>query len=187
LSDASNWHGKAVPKGEELDRALRELEAQFVPEPEGARVEIPRPPETKREERVSDVPPPSYAIGDQVATREAYGTALARLGTADSPVVALDGDVKNSTYSEKFEAVHPDRFYQCFIAEQAMIGAAMGLAARGAIPFPATFAAFLTRAADFIRMLAISNLNVKMVGSHAGVSIGEDGPSQRALEDLALM
>ena len=92
--------------------------------------------------------------------------------------------MKNSTFSEKFEAAHPERFYQCFIAEQAMVGAAMGLAARGAIPFPSTFAAFLTRAADFVRMLAISNLNVKMAGSHAGVSIGEDGPSQMALEDL---
>ena len=98
--------------------------------------------------------------------------------------MALDADVKNSTFSDKFEAAHPDRFYQCFIAEQVMIGAAMGLAARGAIPFPSTFAAFLTRAADFIRMAAISDLNVKMAGSHAGVSIGEDGPSQMALEDL---
>jgi transketolase len=113
--------------------------------------------------------------------------ALARLGSADPRVVALDADVKNSTFSDKFEAAHPDRFYQCFIAEQGMIGAAMGLASRGAIPFPSTFAAFLTRAADFVRMMAISNLNVKMAGSHAGVSIGEDGPSQMALEDLAMM
>jgi len=131
--------------------------------------------------------PAAYKIGDAIATREAFGAALARLGSADSRVVALDADVKNSTFSEKFEAAHPDRFYQCFIAEQAMIGAAMGLAARGAIPFPSTFAAFLTRAADFVRMLAISGLNVKMVGSHAGVSIGEDGPSQMALEDLSMM
>ena len=128
-----------------------------------------------------------HKLGDLIATREAYGDALARLGSADPRVVALDGDVKNSTFSEKFEAAHPDRFYQCFIAEQAMIGAAMGLAARGAIPYPSTFAAFLTRAADFVRMLAISDLNVKMAGSHAGVSIGEDGPSQMALEDLSMM
>jgi transketolase len=101
--------------------------------------------------------------------------------------VALDADVKNSTFSEKFEAAHPDRFYQFFIAEQAMIGASMGLAARGAIPFPSTFACFLTRAADFIRMAAISGVGIKMAGSHAGVSIGEDGPSQMALEDFALM
>ena len=133
------------------------------------------------------MPPPSYKLGDLVATREAFGAALAKLGTADSRVVALDADVKNSTFSDKFEALHPERFYQCFIAEQAMIGASMGLAARGAIPFPSTFAAFLTRAADFVRMLAISNLNVKMAGSHAGVSIGEDGPSQMALEDLSMM
>ena len=122
-----------------------------------------------------------------IATREAFGAALARLGAVDSRVVALDADVKNSTFTDKFEAEHPERLYQCFIAEQAMLGAAMGLAARGAIPFPATFAAFLTRAADFIRMLAISSLNVKMVGSHSGVSIGEDGPSQMALEDLSMM
>ena len=93
----------------------------------------------------------------------------------------------NSTFSDKFEKQFPDRFYQNFIAEQAMIGSAMGLAARGAIPFPSTFAAFLARAYDFIRMAAISNLNIKMAGSHAGVSIGEDGPSQMALEDLAMM
>jgi transketolase len=101
--------------------------------------------------------------------------------------VALDADVGNSTFSEKFEKQFPDRFYENYIAEQAMIGSAMGLAARGAIPFPSTFAAFLTRAYDFIRMAAISNLNIKMAGSHAGVSIGEDGPSQMALEDLAMM
>jgi transketolase len=102
-------------------------------------------------------------------------------------VVALDADVKNSTFSERFEKAFPQRFFQCFIAEQAMLGVAMGLASRGAIPFPSTFAAFFTRAYDFIRMAAISGLNVKMTGSHAGVSIGEDGPSQMGLEDLAMM
>jgi transketolase len=101
--------------------------------------------------------------------------------------VALDADVKNSTFSEKFEEALPDRFFESYIAEQVMIGSAMGLAARGAIPFPSTFACFLTRAADFIRMAAISGLDIKMAGSHAGVSIGEDGPSQMALEDLAMM
>ena len=101
-------------------------------------------------------------------------------------MVALDADVKNSTFSDKFEKAFPDRFYQNFIAEQVMIGAAMGLAARGAIPFPSTFACFLSRAYDFIRMAAISNVGIKMAGSHAGVSIGEDGPSQMALEDLAM-
>src|SRR6266446_1631557 len=125
-------------------------------------------------------------MDDRVATREAYGTAIAKLGEADPRVVALDADVKNSTFSDKFEKALPERFFQNFIAEQAMIGASMGLAARGAIPFPSTFACFLARAADFIRMAAISNVGIKMAGSHAGVSIGEDGPSQMALEDLAM-
>src|SRR5206468_4332503 len=133
------------------------------------------------------VAPPSYKLGEQIATREAYGTAIVKLGEADPRVVALDADVKNSTFSDKFEKALPDRFYQNFIAEQAMIGASMGLAARGALPFPSTFAAFLTRAADFIRMAAVSNVNVKLAGSHCGVSIGEDGPSQMGLEDLAMM
>ena len=140
-----------------------------------------------RRRRPGTVGPTAYKLGDSVATREAYGAAIARLAATDDRIVALDADVKNSTFSEKFEQQHPQRFYQNFIAEQAMIGAAMGLASRGAIPFPSTFAAFLTRAYDFIRMAAISNLNVKMAGSHAGVSIGEDGPSQMALEDLAMM
>ena len=185
LSGASNWHGKALKKGEEADKALQELEAQFVPE-NGHKIEIRKPSATPREERIGTMPPPNYKKGDAVATREAFGAALARLGGVDSRVVALDADVKNSTYSDKFEAAHPERFYQCFIAEQVMVGAAMGLAARGAVPFPATFAAFYTRAADFVRMMAISSNNVKLVGTHAGVSIGEDGPSQMALEDLAM-
>jgi transketolase len=183
------WHGRPFKKGEELDRALAELQAQFVSEADGANLarEIPRPPETHRPpDSPGRVAPPTYTIGDEVATREAYGTALVKLGQADPRVVALDADVKNSTYSEKFEKAFPDRFYQNFIAEQVMVGAAMGLAARGAIPFPSTFAAFLTRAADFIRMAAISDVGIKLAGSHAGVSIGEDGPSQMALEDLAL-
>ena len=186
LEGAPNWHGKALKK-EELARAVKELEAQISPEGDAIKIDIPRPSASPQEERASKVEPPSYRLGDLVATREAYGTALARLGTADPRVVVLDGDVKNSTFSDKFEAAHPDRFYQSFIAEQGMLGASMGLAARGAIPYPATFAAFLTRGADFVRMLAISNLNVKMAGSHAGVSIGEDGPSQMALEDLSMM
>jgi len=182
------WHGKAFKKGEELDRALAELETQLVP---GVSVnlaaQIPKPPATPREEaRPKPIAPPSYKIGEKVATREAYGTAIAKLGEADVRVVALDADVKNSTFSDKFEKVAPDRFYQNFIAEQVMVGAAMGLAARGAIPFPSTFACFLARAFDFIRMAAISQVGIKMAGSHAGVSIGEDGPSQMALEDLAM-
>ena len=183
------WHGKAFKKGEELDRALAELEQQFVLAPPGVNLvqQIQKPPARPRAvEPVGPVAPPAYTLGDEVATREAYGAALVKLGHADARVVALDADVKNSTFSDKFEKEFPDRFYQNFIAEQVMIGAAMGLAARGAIPFPSTFACFLSRAADFIRMAAISNVGVKMAGSHAGVSIGEDGPSQMALEDLAM-
>jgi transketolase len=188
LEGAPNWHGKPLKKGDEMDRAIRELEAQLVPEPPGTKIEIARPPaKSPPVEQPSQLDPPPYKLGDSVATREAYGAALARLGGADPRIVALDGDVKNSTFSDKFEAAHPERFYQCFIAEQAMIGASMGLASRGAIPFPSTFAAFFSRAADFVRMMAISDLGVKMAGSHAGVSIGEDGPSQMALGDLAMM
>jgi transketolase len=183
------WHGKAFKKGEELDSVLEALESQFVPDEEPARpVGGPR---TRRDRsqppQKATVGTPSYKLGDKVATREAFGTALAKLGDGDDRIVALDGDVKNSTFSEKFEEKHPDRFFENFIAEQVMIGSAMGLAARGAIPFPSTFAAFLARAYDFVRMACISNLNIKIAGSHAGVSIGEDGPSQMALEDLAMM
>ena len=183
------WHGKAFKKGDELDRALAELEGQFVPGAADADLAraIPKPSSTPpAPPSPKPIAPPAYKAGEQVATREAYGTALAKLGEADARIVALDADVKNSTFSERFEKVFPDRFYQNFIAEQVMVGAAMGLAARGAIPFPSTFACFLTRAADFIRMAAISNVSVKLAGSHAGVSIGEDGPSQMALEDLAM-
>ena len=134
-----------------------------------------------------EMPAPAYKMGELVATREAYGTALAKLGALDPRVVALDSDVGNSTFSDRFEKQFPDRFFQAFIAEQGMMGAAMGLASRGAIAFPSTFACFLSRAYDFARMANISTLNVKMAGSHAGVSIGEDGPSQMALEDLAMM
>jgi transketolase len=192
IEDKDNWHGKPLKKGDETNRAVAELEAQYVDVPPGA-VEaavagIPRPEE--KEDAAPPrptVPAPDYKLGDLVATREAYGTALARLGGLDSRIVALDADVKNSTFSERFEKQFPDRFYQCFIAEQLMVGAAMGLASRGAIPFPSTFACFLTRAYDFIRMAAISGVPVKLAGSHAGVSIGEDGPSQMALEDLGMM
>jgi transketolase len=183
------WHGKAFKKGEELDRALAELEKQFVPAPAGVNLTalIPKPAARPRAvDSPKPMAPPSYKLGDEIATREAYGVALAKLGEADSRVVALDADVKNSTFSDKFEKAFPDRFYENFIAEQVMVGAAMGLAARGAIPFPSTFACFLSRACDFIRMAAISGVGIKMAGSHAGISIGEDGPSQMALEDLAM-
>ena len=179
-----NWHGKALSQ-EQMQKAFAELEAQMVPET-GAPLTIPPPPPERPEAAPGKMAPPQFKLGDLVATREAYGTGIAKLGAVDPRVVALDADVKNSTFSDKFEAAHPDRFYQFFIAEQVMVGAAMGLSARGAIPFPSTFAAFLTRAADFIRMAAVGGNNIKLAGSHAGVSIGEDGPSQMALEDFAM-
>jgi transketolase len=182
------WHGKALKKGEEADKAIAELQAQMV---EGAaKPQILTPQSKSRPDAKPDyskLPAPAYRKGDEVATREAWGTALAVVGKLDTRVVALDADVKNSTFSDKFEKVAPDRFYESFIAEQVMVGAAMGLAARGAIPFPSTFACFLTRASDFIRMGGVSFSNVKLSGSHCGVSIGEDGPSQMALEDLAMV
>jgi len=192
VEDNDTWHGKPLKKGDEANRALAELEAQYVPAPPDAirslAAAIPGPdPVSESAPEPSAMEPPAYKPGELVATREAYGTALAKLGKADARVVALDADVKNSTFSDRFEKAFPGRFFQSYIAEQAMVGAAMGLASRGAIAFPSTFACFLTRAYDFIRMAAISGVGIKMAGSHAGVSIGEDGPSQMALEDLAMM
>jgi transketolase len=188
IEGKDGWHGKALKKGDETDKAIAELKAQFVADAPKPSIQPPRsrsaPPSRPD---FAKIPAPSYRIGEKVATREAWGTALAAVGNADPRVVALDGDVKNSTFSEKFEKIHPDRFFECFIAEQVMVGASMGLAARGAVPFASTFACFLSRATDFIRMAGISAVNVKLAGSHAGVSIGEDGPSQMALEDLAMM
>jgi transketolase len=188
IEGKDGWHGKALKKGDETDKAIAELKKQFV---EGAPKPSIAPPPAKQHEELkadlSKLPPLAYKRGDLVATREAWGTALAALGGADPRVVALDADVKNSTFSDRFEKAYPERFYENFIAEQVMVGTAMGLAARGAIPFASTFACFLSRAADFIRMAGISFVNVKLTGSHAGVSIGEDGPSQMALEDLAMM
>jgi transketolase len=182
------WHGKAFKKGEEADRAIAELEKQFV---SGAGTpDIPRPTKSGRPRPTPDyktLAAPAYKKGDLVATREAWGTALAAIGAVDERVVALDADVKNSTFSERFAKAFANRFFENFIAEQIMVGMSMGLAARGAVPFASTFACFLTRAADFIRMAGISAVNVKLTGSHAGISIGEDGPSQMALEDLAMM
>lgn len=189
FEDKDNWHGKPLKKGAEADAALAELNAQMIPTSDPAPV-IAKPATRRSEGALPDfvaaMPAPAYKAGDLVATREAYGTALAALGAIDNRIVALDADVKNSTFSDRFEKVFPERFYQSFIAEQAMIGAAMGLAARGAIAFPSSFACFLERGADFIRMAGISMLNIKLCGSHAGVSIGEDGPSQMALEDIAM-
>jgi transketolase len=122
-----------------------------------------------------------------VATREAFGNALLRIGGVDPRVVALDGDTKNSTYSEKFFKKFPDRSTECYIAEQNMVGVATGFGARGKVPFASTFATFFTRAFDQVRVAGISQANLKLVGSHVGVSIGEDGPSQMGLEDIAMM
>jgi transketolase len=189
FEDKDNWHGKPLKKGAEADAAIAELEAALIPTSDAAPV-IPKPATRRSEGALPDfvaaMPAPAYKMGDLVATREAYGTALASLGGVDKRIVALDADVKNSTFSDRFEKLYPERFYQTFIAEQAMIGAAMGLASRGAIAYPSSFACFLERGADFIRMSGISMLNIKLCGSHAGVSIGEDGPSQMALEDLAM-
>ena len=130
---------------------------------------------------------PRWELGEEVATRMAYGQALAALGSIRGDVVALDGEVSNSTHSELFAKDHPDRYFEMFIAEQQMIAAAVGMQVRDWVPFASTFAAFLSRAYDFIRMAAISRANLRLSGSHAGVSIGEDGPSQMALEDLAAL
>jgi transketolase len=185
LEDRDGWHGKPLKKGEELEKALKELpldgnnEPFPVVRPLNGSVTLPL--------AAGVFPTPNYQLGEKVATRSAYGSALARLGTVDPRVVALDGDTKNSTFAEKFKDVHPERYFECFIAEQNMVGAAVGLAACGKIPFVSTFAAFLTRAFDHIRMAAISGVSIKYAGSHCGVSIGEDGPSQMGLEDLAMM
>jgi transketolase len=189
IEGAPGWHGKALKAGAETDRALAELQARMVSTTDPAPV-IEKPGRRRSESApadfVADMPAPSYAMGAEVATREAFGPALVALGGMDRRIMALDADVKNSTFSEAFEKIYPDRFVQTSIAEQVMIGAAMGLASRGAIPFPSTFACFLERASDFLRMAGISALGVKFAGSHAGISIGEDGPSQMALEDLAM-
>jgi transketolase len=187
IEDKDGWHGKPLKKGEEMERALAELTGKTAAA-EGLKVAPPQGRSAPPSGSSSAQPEtPSYNSGDQVATREAYGTGLARLGDVNPLVVALDGDTKNSTFSEKFLKKHPDRFFESFIAEQNMVGAAVGLGSMGKIPFASTFACFLTRAYDQIRMAAISRANLKLCGSHAGVSIGEDGPSQMALEDLAMM
>jgi transketolase len=128
---------------------------------------------------------PRYEVGSKVATRKAYGEALAALGSARGDVVAVDGEVSNSTFAEIFKNAHPDRFFEMYIAEQQMAAAAVGLQARGWRVFASSFAAFHSRSYDFVRMAAISRATLCLVGSHAGVSIGEDGPSQMALEDMA--
>lgn len=186
MENHPSWHGKPIPKGAEFQKAIDELTRLIKPAKAAPKIKT-LPPPSHRQKPAKPMALPSYKPGDLVATREAFGTALAALGEADPSVVALDADVKNSTYTDKFAKQFPDRFFENFIAEQNMVGTAAGLAAYGKIPFVATFAAFFTRAYDFIRMAAISESNIKLVGTHVGVSIGEDGPSQMGLEDIAMM
>ena len=183
LENADNWHGKAVPKGEELDKALQELGPLTDDKPQIASPTAFDAPVRALSTRAEA---PAYHPDEEVATRGGYGTGLAKLGAANPNVVALDGDTKNSTYAEQFMERYPNRYFEMFIAEQNLVGAGIGLAKRGKIPFVSTFAAFLSRAYDQVRMSAISRANIKYVGSHCGVSIGEDGPSQMGLEDIAM-
>ncbi|MDE0327252.1 MAG: transketolase [Candidatus Poribacteria bacterium] len=188
LENADNWHGKALAQGEELDKALAELGPLSADEGTSP-LQIESPNATSVSENgsaVTECEPPDYPPDEDVATRSGYGTGLAKLGSVNPDVVALDGDTKNSTYAEQFMELHPNRYFEMFIAEQNLVGAGIGLAKRGKIPFVSTFAAFLSRAYDQIRMSAISQANIKYAGSHCGVSIGEDGPSQMGLEDIAM-
>jgi transketolase len=179
VEDQGGWHGKAIADG--ADEALQELGGV-----RNIRVEV-RKPEAREPHRFEPAPGewPRYEAGSKVATRKAYGEALAALAGERGEVVALDGEVSNSTYAEIFRDAHPERFFEMFIAEQQMVAAAVGMQVTGWKPFASTFAAFTTRAYDFVRMAAISRATIKVCGSHAGVSIGEDGPSQMGLEDLA--
>lgn len=183
VENQDGWHGKALS---------REQAAQAITELGGERhlaVQVRRPDPL----RPIASPPaqplqlPAYKVGDSVATRRAYGDALKALGAARPTVVALDGEVSNSTYAEDFAHAYPDRYFEMYIAEQQMVAAAVGLQVRGYVPFASSFSAFLTRAYDFIRMGAVSRAHINLVGSHAGVSIGWDGPSQMGLEDIAMM
>ncbi len=177
VEDQGGWHGKAV-----AEEAVEELGGV-----RNITVDIPKPEPAERHRFDAPGTPewPSYEVGSKVATRKAYGEALAALGGSDPMVVALDGEVSNSTYAEIFRDAHPERFFEMYIAEQQMAAAAVGIQVLGWKPFASTFAAFWSRAYDFVRMAAISRATIKLCGSHAGVSIGEDGPSQMALEDLA--
>jgi transketolase len=183
LADKDHWHGKTLSK-DQLKQALAEM---------GPAPEIPPDPGVSYERHPLPVPPgfpdpepPAYAIGAEMATREAYGYALKKLAAVNPNLMALSGDVKNSTYSEIFGDAYPDRFFQAYIAEQNMVSVGVGLAARGEVPFVDTFACFLSRAYDQVRMASISRSNLNICGSHCGVSIGQDGPSQMALEDMAM-
>lgn len=185
LQDKEGWHGKPLNQ-EESAKAVAEL-LPSARSAAGVPIPAPNPLTPPAAEPPTSWPPVQYKVGDMVATREAYGAALARLGEVEPRIVAMDGDTKNSTFAEKFAKKFPDRFVECFIAEQNLVAVAVGFGARGKVPFASTFACFLTRACDHIRVAGISRANLKLVGSHVGVSIGEDGPSQMGLEDLAIM
>jgi transketolase len=178
VEDKPGWHGKAL---DDPERAIEELGGI-----RNVTVDVTKPESAEPHHfDTGALELPRYEIGDDVATRKAYGEALAAVGKADGLVVGLDGEVSNSTFAEIFAAAHPERYFEMYIAEQQMTAAAVGIQVRGWKPFASTFAAFWTRAYDFIRMAAISRADIRLCGSHAGVSIGEDGPSQMALEDLA--
>ena len=186
VENKEGWHGRPFPP-DMAERAIAELGGvrNLVlrgprPEPVPASHQPAAPADTASAS-------PQYAVGDKVATRKAYGDALVALGARDPKVVALDGEVKNSTHALEFATAYPDRYFEMYIAEQQMVAAATGLAVRGYRPFASTFASFWTRAHDFIRMGAISGVGLRLAGSHAGVEIGADGPSQMGLEDLAMM
>ena len=185
MQDRDGWHGKPLNK-EEAAKAVAEL-LPSAKSASGLPIATPSVLPAPANAKPTGYPAINYKLGDQVATREAYGTALARIGEVDQRVVAMDGDTKNSTYAEKFFKKFPERSTECFIAEQALTGVATGFGARGKVPFASTFACFFGRAFDQIRVAGISQANLKLVGSHVGVSIGEDGPSQMALEDIASM
>jgi transketolase len=182
VEDKEGKHGKPLPDPGEAVSELggtRDIRVRVTPPDPAPPVQRLRPARPWR--------PPAYEPGTMIATRTAYGHALAALGDVRPDVVVLDGEVSDSTRSGLFEQSHPDRFFEFYIAEQQMIAAAVGMQARGWIPFAATFAAFFTRAYDFIRMAAVSRASIRLCGSHAGVSIGQDGPSQMGLEDLAAL
>jgi transketolase len=182
IEDKDGWHGKPLGR-DDLKLALDEL-GEFD---RGITGEVAAPEDLRpAEARPAEIPPVAYKPDDKVATRRAYGNALARIFPAHPEMVVLDAEVSNSTYAEVFHQAYPERFFEMYIAEQNMVGAAQGLARRGKIPFVSSFAAFLTRAFDQIRMGQYAKPNIKFCGSHVGVSIGEDGPSQMGLEDLAM-
>jgi transketolase len=181
VENQPGWHGKPLDNPEQ---AIEELGGERNIQIEVAKPDFEGDPHSF-DERPLELP--SWELGEEVATRLAYGEALVAVGAANGKVVALDGEVSNSTYADLFAKADPDRYFEMYIAEQQLVAAAVGLQVREWVPFASTFAAFFTRAYDFIRMAAISQANIRLCGSHAGVSIGEDGPSQMALEDLAMM